>query len=172
MVKYDDSNRPICYLDIDGVVYWYPNEKSEDYHGCCGEVRPWLFAFLQTIHDLGFELRLLTCNWRGGKAAMTFVDESHTHTMHRWCLPNIPTCYEEKAYHNGLDRLKYSKAAYIDLNRPFIWFEDGIITTEHEMLESRGWQDRYFEIHAHKPDEFLDAMKWARLKAVEFGMVK
>jgi hypothetical protein len=172
MKTYEQGTAPICYLDVDGVIYWYAKEDSPYFFGSYSEVRPWLFAFLTTVHDLGFDLRLLTCNDRGGKATMEFVDESGTHQLHRWELSNIPTCYRVREFHNGLNATQFEKAAYIDLNRPFVWIEDGIIDVEKMMLAERGWTDRYFYVDPHVPDEFLRAIPWLKTKAQEFGLIE
>lgn len=163
----DKKVKPICYLDIDGVVYYYPKNSPYGNHA---EVRPHLFALLQTLHDCGFELRLLTCNDHGGKAMLKFVQESGCACLHDWKLEDVPSCYHSAQYNNGHRGSVYEKAAYIDLERPFVWLEDGIISEEIKFLEDRGWIDRYFEINAYVPDEFLRAIPWLKGKAKDFGM--
>lgn len=172
MIKYEKGTEPICYLDCDGVIYYYPIEGTPYFRGSHVEVRPYLFALLQNIHDWGFELRLLTCNRAGGEAMLNFVEESGCGQFTKWWpLTNIPSCYHAKQYHNGLTT-KLEKAAYIDLTRPFIWLEDGIVSEECEMLQERGWCDRYFEIDAHEPDEFLRALPWINQQAIKFGLIE
>lgn len=133
--------RPICYLDVDGVLYYYPKLGSEDFEleGAYGGIRPYIMGLLQVIHNCGYELRMLTCNREGGHLLLDACRHSGYYPL-KWrrnletndkdCLEltepkDIPSCYLDFNYKNEYDKNEYdqgeySKAAIIDWSRDFI----------------------------------------------------
>jgi len=128
---------PILYLDIDGVAYCYPIEGRGGYRGSAVEITPNLMGFLKRVHDLGFELRLLTYNPEGGRALLDSVMNSGSCEFRHWDIANVPSCCYNKAFRNGLETpglSRPSKAHYVDLSRDFLWVEDGISAEEARVL--------------------------------------
>jgi len=170
--------RPICYLDVDGVLYYYPKEGSEDFkiEGVYGGIRPYIMGLLQTIHNCGYELRMLTCNRKGGHILLNAClhsgyyplkwrrnKNSNDKELLEFNMPEeIPSCYLNYDYKNEYDHGEYSKAAFVDFNREFIWIEDGILDTEEKLLEEKGILDSYCYVDRFKREELLKVMDWIK----------
>jgi len=171
-------DRPICYLDVDGVLYYYPEEGSKDFEleGAYSGVRPYIMGLLQTIHNCGYELRMLTCNSEGGYALLNACRHSGYYPL-KWRrnLENnekeylelvepkdIPSCYLNSDYKNKYDHDKYSKAAFIDWSREFIWIEDGILVEEEALLNKQKKFDCYYHVDRFKRDELQNVISWIK----------
>lgn len=170
--------RPICYLDVDGVLYYYPKPGSKDFElegAYCG-IRPYLMGLLQVIHNCGYELRMLTCNREGGHILLNACRHSGYYPL-KWrrnqetnvkeCLEltepaDIPSCYLNYEYRNEYDHGKYSKAAFVDWTRDFIWIEDGILADEESLLEEKGKGDCYCHVDRYKREELQKVMSWIK----------
>ncbi len=158
--------KPICYLDVDGVLYYYPKEGSDEFklEPTYAGIRPYIMGLLQTIHNCGYELRMLTCNRTGGHILLNAClhsgylplkwkinEETKKQEFIEFSMPEkIPSCYYDYKYKNNLDPEKYSKAAFVDFNRDFIWIEDGIIDVEQEILKEKGILDSYCYVDPKK----------------------
>lgn len=171
--------KPICYLDVDGVLYYYPKVGSEDFvtEGTYVGIRPYIMGLLQTIHNCGYELRMLTCNADGGHLllesclASGFLPlkwlkhpsaEGESSAIEFPYPKKIPSCYFNKDYLNDLNPEIYSKAAYVDFSRDFIWIEDGIVDTETELLKDKGILDCYLYVDPHNCNELLKVKEWIK----------
>jgi len=173
------KQRPICYLDVDGVLYYYPEEGTEDFklEGAYAGIRPYIMGLLQTIHNCGYELRMLTCNHEGGNLLLRACLKSGYYPL-KWrrdpktnekkllefTMPeDIPSCYLDYTnYKNNLDHGIYSKAAFIDWSRNFIWIEDGILPKEEELLKEKGREDCYCYVDRFKREELQKVMRWVK----------
>jgi len=170
--------RPICYLDVDGVLYYYPKEGSDDFklEGAYAGIRPYIMGLFQTIHNCGYELRMLTCNREGGHILLNACLHSGYYPLKwrrdldtnkkeclEWSYPDdIPSCYLDFSYKNNLDHGEYSKAAFVDWSREFIWIEDGILDTEEALLKEKGIYDSYCRVNRFKRDELLKVKDWIK----------
>ena len=154
------DERPICYLDCGGVVYYSPVKmkyQSRPQH----ELRPHLISFLKTIHDCGYELRILSgdpaaCGALNGLMRSLFVDD-----FPKWRLDEIPNAYGNPAYlvDHGAD---LAKAGYVDISRPFIWIEDCVNPNDYQFLVKQGMGERLFTVDPFEPDELLKVKAWIR----------
>lgn len=149
---------PILYLDIDGVVYYYPRRGCKTGHQV--EIRPHFIRFLKTVHDCNYELRLLTANPEGGRALLNAVKWSGQY-FRGWDLDQVPSCYWNQEYNNYMGG-SLNKSCFIDFSRDFLWIEDGILETEMEMLEEYGVLGRYLSVDPQKPMELVRAARWVR----------
>ena len=169
--------KPICYLDVDGVLYYNPKVGSEDFkkEGTYIGIRPYIMGLLQTIHNCGYELRMLTCNRKGGHLILNSClasgflpliwlkhpsEEGESSAIEFPMPDEIPSCYLNPKYLNNLDPAIYSKAAYVDFNRDFIWIEDGIIDSEIKILTEKGILDCYCYVDPNNCDELLKVKEW------------
>jgi len=171
--------RPICYLDVDGVLYYYPKEGSEDFklEGAYAGIRPYIMGLFQMIHNCGYELRMLTCNREGGHILLNAclhsgyyplkwrrdLETNDKKTLEMTMPDDIPSCYlDYKNHKNELDHGEYSKAAFIDWSREFIWIEDGILAEEERLLKEKGVFDSYLFVDRFKREELLKVKDWIK----------
>ena len=132
-------------MDRDGVAYCYPREEHRGFKGYV-EITPHFIPFLKQVHDLGYELRLLTFNPEGGRALMDAVQHSGSCEFRNWDLDKVPSCCFKTEFRNKLqifDGERPSKASYVDLSRDFLWIEDGISFAEAKALLRSGRADCY-----------------------------
>lgn len=162
---------PICYLDVDGVLYYQPKEEDFIKEPVPVALRPYIMALIQTIYESGYELRFLSCNPEGGDLILKALFESGYFPIRKTKYKKntyyeqldyscVDSCFNCSSFFNGGDA--NLKTSYIDYSRDFIWIEDGIFDLEKEELRKRNILVNYCEVNPNNREELLKVIDWIK----------
>ena len=132
------AERPVLYLDIDGVL-WDVDQTSPAGigYGARGARGIGIFVKFALEH---FEVRWCTMWAPSGTLHMEGRETLAQHT-------GIPaSTWARVRSSKGHVRFKHETIDHAEhlAGRPFVWVEDGLLPEEHQWLRGNGWQDRYF----------------------------
>jgi hypothetical protein len=154
------NDKPILYLDVDGVLYYYRDDAPH------ALLSPYISEFFYEIIKGQFELRMLTANPQGGMRIL----QSLRHSGSNYCFipDNVPFVFERSGFRNALPRddYRYNKISFVDFSRKFVWLEDGISEKEQKILDEKGLTNNYYYVDNTNREALANIIIW--LKGHEF----